>query len=176
MMSITVTLPFALTPTSCTPLMCFPPFSHPHPTYCTPIHLQVLVTTLLASWGMARHCPALVVVVWTVGWMLYLPTYGGEPSRTGRRRISVENCRWLTNHMASYFRFKMCQVPGAAEVDPKARCVHARHDIMSLLDCIGLMITWDEHGLSMRLCVPPTHPETMHSVLHDYICFYHSIF
>eukprot|EP00037_Helgoeca_nana_P024953 m.268192 g.268192 ORF g.268192 m.268192 type:complete len:814 (-) comp26800_c0_seq2:188-2629(-) len=124
---------------------------------------KALCSVLLATWGLAPHLPAIVVVIWTIVWMAYLPTYRGSPSRTGCRTRPIASCNWLIEHLSSYFRFEMHRVPECKHLNPTDKHIFGFHPH----GILPVTSTWSTWTAEWRNAFPGIRPALLvSSVIH----------
>eukprot|EP00042_Codosiga_hollandica_P046386 m.487527 g.487527 ORF g.487527 m.487527 type:complete len:665 (+) comp57225_c0_seq1:169-2163(+) len=71
-------------------------------------NLQIFVAFgMVASFVLASTYPNFFVVAWTLGWIIYPPTYFWSPGVTGRRQLQPESYQWLMNLVVRYFDLKI---------------------------------------------------------------------
>ncbi len=85
---------------------------------------KIFAAIILLSILFADYLPHLIVGLWLLGAMLYLPTFWGHPSRTGRRNIASLRCHWLFDELANYFRLSVAPM---APLDPRHKYIMGFH-------------------------------------------------
>eukprot|EP00048_Salpingoeca_helianthica_P017675 m.238497 g.238497 ORF g.238497 m.238497 type:complete len:753 (+) comp21820_c0_seq1:56-2314(+) len=85
---------------------------------------KICGAVILLSILFAEFLPHVIVSVWLIGALIYLPTFRGHPSRTGRRNVPSLRGYWLFDELANYFRLSIqCMAP----LDPAHKYIMGFH-------------------------------------------------
>eukprot|EP00239_Pterosperma_sp_CCMP1384_P006613 CAMPEP_0197846304 /NCGR_PEP_ID=MMETSP1438-20131217/3064_1 /TAXON_ID=1461541 /ORGANISM="Pterosperma sp., Strain CCMP1384" /LENGTH=644 /DNA_ID=CAMNT_0043457895 /DNA_START=85 /DNA_END=2022 /DNA_ORIENTATION=+ len=92
---------------------------------------NLLITGNIWLIMMSKCYPVAIGVMWSVIWLVYLPTFRGKPGITGRRSIHKDSSfyaflTWMISDARKYFQFRLAK-PSNMTLDPNQRYVIGYH-------------------------------------------------